>query len=135
MATTKGSGGLVKVAVSGGSVATIAEVRSYTMDVSADTVEDTVMGDSARTYKPSLKSATLSVECYWDETDTTGQLVLDEAAEIDFELYPTGSGSGEKYYTGSGVVTSKSITASFDGMVEASFSVQVSGAVTESTVA
>ena len=135
MATTKGSGGLVKVAVSGGSVATIAEVRSYTLDVTADTVEDTVMGDSARTYKPSLTTATLSVECYWDDTDTNGQLALDEAVEIDFELYPTGSGSGERYFSGSGVVTSKSVTASFDGMVEASFSVQVSGAVTETAVA
>jgi len=135
MATTKGSGGLVKVAASGGSVATIAEVRSYTLDVTADTVEDTVMGDSARTYKPSLTTATLSVDCYWDDTDTNGQLVLDEAVEIDFELYPTGSGSGERYFSGSGVVTSKSVTASFDGMVEASFSVQVSGSVTEAAVA
>ena len=38
-----------------------------------------------------------------------------------------------KYYTGTGIVTSKSITASFDGMVEASFAIQVNGAVTEAT--
>lgn len=133
MATTKGSSGLVKVAASGGSVANVAEVRSYTIDTQAETVEDTVMGDTARTYKSSLKTATLSVEAYWDESDSTGQMVLDEGTEIDFELYPTGSGTGETYYSGSGIVTSKSITASFDGMVEASFSVQVSGAVTEAT--
>lgn len=133
MATTKGSSGLVKVAASGGSVANVAEVRSYTIDTQAETVEDTVMGDTSRTYKSSLKTATLSVEAYWDESDSTGQMVLDEGTEIDFELYPTGSGTGETYYSGSGIVTSKSITASFDGMVEASFSVQVSGAVTEAT--
>lgn len=133
MATTKGNGGVIKVAVSGGSVASVSEVRSYSFETSADTVEDTVMGDSSRTYKPSLKTSTFSVEVYWDETDTTGQLVLDESAQIDFELYPTGTGNGEIYFSGSGIVTSKSITASFDGMVEASFSVQVSGDVSELT--
>lgn len=130
---TKGSAGLVKVAVAGGNVANVAEVRSYTIDTQAETVEDTVMGDTSRTYKGSLKTATLSVECYWDYADTTGQMVLDEGSSIDFELYPTGSGAGEVYYSGTGIVTSKSITASFDGMVEASFTVQVSGAVAEET--
>ena len=132
MATTTGSSGVVKVAASGGSVAVVGEVRSYTLDVTADTIEDSVIGDTARTYKQGLSSATLTVECYWDDGDAQ-QGALDERAEIDFELYPTGTGAGEKYYSGSGVVTSKSITASFDGMVEASFSVQVSGAVTEAT--
>jgi len=90
------------------------------------------MGDTARTYLPSLTSATLSVECYWDDGDAQ-QLVLDEGIDIDWEIHPTGTGAGEKYYSGGGVVTAKTITASFDGMVEASFSVQVSGAVAEST--
>lgn len=133
MATTKGTGGFVKIADAGGSVANVAEVRSYSFDTTADTIEDTAMGDSARTYKPSLTSSTFSVEVYWDNSDTNGQLVFQEGNEVDFELYPTGTGTGETYYSGSGIVTSKTITASFDGMVEASFSVQVSGAVTEAT--
>lgn len=132
MATNKGSSGVVKIAASGGSAAVVGEVRSYSIDTTADTVEDTVMGDTARTYLPSLTSATLSVECYWDDGDAQ-QLVLDEGIDIDWEIHPTGTGAGEKYYSGGGVVTAKTITASFDGMVEASFSVQVSGAVTEST--
>ena len=130
MATNKGSSGVVKIAASGGSVAVVGEVRSYSIDTTADTVEDTVMGDTARTYLPSLTSATLSVECYWDDGDAQ-QLVLDEGTDIDWEIHPTGTGAGEKYYSGGGVVTAKTITASLDGMVEASFSVQVSGAVTE----
>jgi hypothetical protein len=54
--------------------------------------------------------------------------------DIDFELYPTGSGTGEKYYSGGGLVTSKELTASFDGMVEATFTLQGTGALTETTV-
>lgn len=132
MATTTGSSGVVKVATSGGSVAVVGEVRSYTFDGTADTIEDSVMGDSARSYKAGLKTNTLTVECYWDEADAP-QGILDERASVDFELYPTGTGTGETYFSGSGIVTSRSVTASFDGMVEASFSIQCSGAVTEAT--
>ena len=133
MTTTAGSSGVVKVAVDGGSVAQVSEVRSFSFDGTSDVIEDSVMGDSSRTYKAGLKTTTMTLETYWDETDTTGQLVLDEGANIDFEVYPTGMGTGEKYYTGGGLVTGRTISAAFDGMVEASYSVQVSGAVTEAT--
>ena len=132
MATTKGSSGVVKLAVSGGSVAAMGEVRSFTLSESADTIEDSVMGDTARTYLSSLTSATLSMDVYWDDADAV-QLVMDSGAALDWELYPTGTGTGEKYYSGGGILTSKSLTASFDGMVEGSFALQVSGAVTEAT--
>ena len=132
MATTTGSSGVVKLQVAGTSVAVIGEVRSYTLDGSADTIEDSVMGDTARTYKPGLENSTVSLECYWDDSDAQ-QLVIDNRASLDFEIYPTGTGTGEKYYSGTGLVTSKSITAAFDGMVEAAFAIQVSGAVTEAT--
>ena len=58
---------------------------------------------------------------------------LDSGAAIDWEIHPTGTGTGEKYYGGAGIVTAKTISASYDGLVEASFSVQVSGAITEAT--
>lgn len=130
MATTTGSSGVVKIAVKDGTLAVVGEVRSYTIDVTADTIEDSVIGDTARTYKQGLSSATLTVEVYWDEADAQ-QEILDERALVDFELFPTGTGAGQKSFEGTGVVTSRSITASFDGMVEASFSIQVSGAITE----
>lgn len=132
MATHTGSTGVVKLAVAGGTEAVVGEVRSYTIETSADTIEDSTMGDVARTYKAGLEASTLSLECYWDDADAQ-QLVLDARAAIDFEIYPTGTGTGEKYYTGTGNVTSKSITAAFDGMVEATFAIQVSGVVTEAT--
>jgi len=132
MATTTGSSGVVKIAAAGGSVAVVGEVRSFTFDGSADTIEDSVMGDTARSYKEGLKTNTLSMDVYWDEADAQ-QLILDERASIDFELYPTGTGTGEIYFSGNGIVTSRSITASFDGMVEASFAIQCNGAVTEAT--
>jgi len=133
MATKTGASGVVKLQVSGTTVAVVGEVRSFTFDGSADTIEDSVMGDVSRSYKAGLKTNTVSIECYWDEADAQ-QLVIDERASLDFEVYPTGTGSGETFYSGTGIVTSRSITGSFDGMVEASFSIQCSGDVTEAQV-
>jgi hypothetical protein len=129
MATHKGSEGTVK---SGANA--IAEIRSYTITETADVLEDTSMGDSSRTYLASLKTFTGSIECFWDETDTNGQLTLDVGSTVTINIYPEGSTSGDTYYTGSVIITEKSITASFDGMVEASFSFQGTGALSETTV-
>ena len=129
MATHKGSEGTVK---SGANA--IAEIRSYTITETADTLEDSTMGDSSRTYLASLKTFTGSIECFWDETDTNGQLTLDPGSTVTINIYPEGSTSGDTYYTGSVIVTEKSVTASYDGMVEASFSFQGTGALSETTV-
>jgi predicted secreted protein len=129
MATHKGSEGTVKV----GSNA-VAEIRSYSIEESADTLEDTSMGDSARTYKPSLTSFSGSLDVFWDETDTSGQGALSIGSEVTLNVYPEGDASGDTYYSGSAIVTGVSRTGSFDGLVEASISVQGNGALTASTV-
>lgn len=130
MATHTGSEGTVKV----GSNA-IAEIRSFSIEESADTLEDTTMGDTARTYKPSLTSFSGSVDVFWDETDTTGQGALTIGAEVTLNLYPEGDTSGDTYLTGSAIVTGRSVNSSFDGLVEMSISVQGNGALTQTTVA
>ena len=130
MSSHKGSEGIVKV----GSNA-VAEIRSYSIEESADTLEDTSMGDSAKTYKASLTSFSGSLDVFWDETDTNGQGALSIGAEVTLNFYPEGDTAGDTYYTGSAIVTGVSRTASYDGLVEASISVQGNGALTESTVA
>jgi hypothetical protein len=129
MATHKGSEGTVKVSTNA-----VAEIRSYTITETADVLEDTTMGDASRTYLASLKTFTGSIDCFWDETDTNGQLALDPGSTVTINIYPEGSTSGDTYYTGSVIITEKSVTASFDGMVEASFSFQGTGALSETTV-
>jgi hypothetical protein len=130
MATHTGSEGTVKV----GSNA-IAEIRSFSIEESADTLETTTMGDTARTYSSSLTTFTGSVDVFWDETDTSGQGALTIGAEVTLNLYPEGDTSGDTYYTGTDIVTGRTINSSFDGLVEMSISVQGSGALTETTVA
>lgn len=129
MATHTGSEGTVK---SGANA--VAEIRSYTISETGDTIEDSSMGDSSRTYKAGLKTFTASVECFWDETDTTGQGSFDVGSTVTLNVYPEGASTGDIYYTGSAIVTGKTVNATFDGMVEASFTLQGTGALSESTV-
>lgn len=130
MATHTGSEGTVKV---GSDV--IAEIRSFSIEETADTLEDTTMGDIARTYKPSLTAFSGSVDVFWDETDTAGQGALTVGAAITINFYPEGDTSGDTYYTGAAIVTGRTINSSFDGLVEASLTLQGNGALTASTVA
>lgn len=128
MATHTGSEGTVKIGSD-----TLGEIRSYTVESTGETIEDSSMGDAARTYKAGLTTFTASFEVYFDETDTA-QNAVDAGSSITFSVYPEGDTAGDTYYTGSGIVTGRSITATFDGMVEMSLSVQGSGALTETTV-
>jgi predicted secreted protein len=134
MATHAGSEGVVKTAAKDGTVATVGEVRSYTIESSAEVIEDTTLSDTDRTYKVGLKTFTGTLEVFFDETDAE-QSRLDVGTEIEFDVYREGDTSGDTYYAGEAIVTGRSITASIDGMVEMSVSVQGNGALTESTVA
>lgn len=128
MATHTGSEGTVKVGTT-----TIAEIRSFSVEETSDTAEDTSMGDSYRTYKTTLKSWSGSVDVFWDETDTTGQGALAVGSEVTMKFYPEGATTGDIYLTGSAIVTSLSINSSFDGLVESSIKVQGTGALSTAT--
>lgn len=128
MATFSGSAGVVKA---GGSA--IGEIRSFTVDQTGDTVEDTAMGDSTRSFKATLNTFTASIDALFDENDTA-QIAMTIGTELAFLFQPEGSGSGAYQLSGTGLVTGISQTQSFDGLVERSFTVQGTGALTIGTV-
>ena len=123
-----GKDGVLKV---GG--VTVAQLRSFSVDETGDTVEDTTMTSTFRTYKPTLTSFTGSADVYWDETDA-GQNAITINSEPTIGFYPEGATGGDTYYSGSCIVTGISISASFDGMVEASITFQGKSALTKTTV-
>lgn len=130
MATETSANGVVKA----GSNA-VAEVTGYTLNQTSDTTEDTVIGDSWRTHKATLKSYTASIDCFFDASDTTGQGAFVVGAEITFSLYPYGEGTtGDVYYSGTGIITSRNITTSVGEMITMTLEVQGTGALTTSTV-
>tara|TARA_S200002703_G_scaffold81462_1_gene70246 strand:- start:782 stop:1171 length:390 start_codon:yes stop_codon:yes gene_type:complete len=129
MATHVGTSGVVKVGTD-----TVAEVTGFTIDQSNDTVEDTSLTDTSKTYKVLRSDATGTVECHWDETDTTGQGALTIGAEVTLNLYPEGADAGDTYYTGTAIVTSLSQAVTLDGVISRTINVQFSGGVSTTTV-
>jgi len=128
MATHLGKEGTVQVGSN-----SIAEIRSFSIDETVDTVEDTSMGDAAKTYLASIKDFSGSVDVIYDESDTNGQTALAVGATVTLNFAPEGASTGDVKLTGDAIVTGKSISSSFDGLVEASISVQGTGVLTTTT--
>ena len=129
MATHVGTSGVVKVGTD-----TVAEVTGFTIDQSNDTVEDTTLTDTSKTYKVLRSDATGTIECHWDETDSTGQGALTIGASVTLNLYPEGADAADTYYTGTAIVTSLSQSVTLDGVISRTINVQFSGGVSTTTV-
>ena len=133
MATYTGENGQVKIDDSAGSLITIAEVRSWTVDHTKDVIEDTVMGDAARTYKSGLHQFSGSMEVVYEDSGDGGNIqhaAFDPAQGdngLTIELYPDAS-AGFKL-TGEIIVTSVPRTASFDDLITATVNFQGTGAL------
>jgi predicted secreted protein len=128
MATHTGSEGLIKIGAD-----TLGELRSYSLETTGDTIEDTSMGDSARTYKSGLTAWSGTASLYFDEADTA-QTALTVGSSITIKVYFEGASSGDKFYEGTAIVTGQSVSASFDGLVESEISFTGTGALALSTV-
>ena len=129
MATHTGSSGVIKIGTN-----TIAEVRSFTIDTTAEILEDTTLTDTSKSFKVGKKGATVSVECFWDETDTNGQIALAEGSSVAMDLFPEGADSSDYYFSGTWLVTATSVSVPTDDIIEATFSATLNGALSRSTV-
>ena len=128
MATYTGENGTVKIGSDSAGESAIAEVRSWTVEHTKDVIEDTVMGDAARTYKAGLHQFTGSMEVVYDDGHTTSNAFRpDSDSALYVEFYPNTS-AGQKF-TGQVLVTSVSRTASFDDLVTATVNFQGTGAL------
>ena len=135
MSTYTGENGKVEITSDDSAgLTTIAEVRSWTVEHTKDVIEDTVMGDAARTYKPGLHSFTGSMEVVYDDGHISASNAFNPAQDgaLSVEFWPSTTG-GEKF-TGSVIVTSVSRTASFEDLVTATVNFQGTGALTAQSV-
>ena len=124
MATHSGNGGLVKIGAN-----TVAEVLDWSLTEGAQTMDDTVQGDSADTHIVGTVNWSGSVNCYWDETDTNGQGAMTIGASVSLALLPDGSGATDWDFTGTATITSIERSSANNSIVTANFSFQGNGAL------
>lgn len=129
MATHTGLEGVLKIGANA-----IAEVKSFIINQVGDTVEDTVKGDTWRTFKPTLNSWTGETTVQFDEADTNGQEACTIGAEVTGNFYPGGETAGNKLLSGSAIITARDIESPEDGMVMMNLTLQGNGALAESAV-
>jgi len=133
-----GESGVIKFTGDDSAVVAVASVRSFTIDQETQTIESTVMGQSARSYEPGLKQFSGSMDVYFRD-ENEGQKGLfnaiggHESSGTAIELYPSGETTGIKL-SGNVIITGHSITSNFDGMVEASITFQGDGALTKTDI-
>ena len=104
MATYKGLSGVIKAITDNGTPATVGEVKNFSLEASAEVIEDTALGDASKTFVAGLKTFTVSLECHYDSSDAA-QADLIEGEKVDLELHPEGTAAGRQKLTGEGIVT------------------------------
>ena len=140
MATYTGKSGVLMIYNGSSGNKAVAEIKSFTLDSTMDTIENTAMGATAnsRTYKAGLETSTFTAEILYagQENSTNADHVaafLLGSEAVAFEMYPSGTTASatpvNSAITGNAIITGYSISSSFDDMVTATISAQVSGAI------
>ncbi|OUW39745.1 MAG: hypothetical protein CBD35_02350 [Verrucomicrobia bacterium TMED175] len=128
MATHHGKEGVVKA---GGTA--IGELTGFTLETTADVVEDTELSDATKSFLAGRTSFSGTLEMSYDETDSPQQ-TLTVGSSIAFILLPEGDTSGDESFTGSGIVTGMSVNNAMDAVITRSVTFQGTGALTRGTV-
>ena len=128
MATHHGKEGVVKAGGSG-----IGELTGFTLETTADVVEDTALTDATKSFLAGRTSFSGSLDMNYDETDSPQQ-TLTVGSSIDFILLPEGNSSGDESFTGSGIITSMSVTNAMDAVITRTVNFQGTGTLTRGTV-
>ena len=131
-----GNTGLLQVDADGsGTYSTVAQLTDWTVEVSADQIEVSVMGNANKEFFGGQYSWSLSASMRYVEDDAAQELMLTSmqtAAEMHVKLYHTsssGTGSGD-YWSGSVINGSLSTTGTLNDAVNVSLTAQGSGTLT-----
>ena len=131
MATFIGKDGVIR---SGANA--VGETTEWSVDSSAEPVEDTALGDEWKTFKGGSdieKTWTFSLTSHWDDTDTNGQEAMTVGASISLELYPEGTTASNAKLTGTAIIDTVAIGVTRGAVNSRTISGQGSGALTIGT--
>ena len=128
MATHHGKEGVVTAGGTG-----VGELTGFTLETTADVVEDTALTDATKSFVAGRTSFSGTLEMSYDETDSPQQ-TLTVGSSIAFVVLPEGNASGDEKFSGTGIVTGMSVTNGMDAVVTRSVTFQGTGALTRATV-
>ena len=143
-----GNNGVVKVSTSSSAITwatpgstsptggtAIGEIRSYSVEATADTIETSTMGNDTRQYVKGMSTWSGNADVLFDgaqfnliQPNRSGTAEVG-SVPVFMVFYPQGdtAGTTDQIFGGSVVITGFTVTASYDGLIEASISFQGSG--------
>lgn len=130
MATYNGKDGVFQAITTGGSLATVTNLKSWSVEQTTDSIESTVMGATgdAKTFTTGMSSWTASCELLYDLSNAVqADLVIGES--VDIKIWPNTVSQAESW-AGTGVVTSTSQSGALGDLVGSSITVQGTGVLT-----
>ena len=136
MAVLRGEQGAVQFDAAGSSNATIVGTRSWTLNITKETLDTSKNGETFRSFVGSMVAGSGTVELVYDP-DATGQAAFIEdvvttadTADATFELFTTGTTSGTDSVSFAGIITSMDIASTAGDLVVATCNFITSGAIT-----
>jgi hypothetical protein len=129
MAILKGKDGVISQGLNN-----LGCISSFSITMEADTLEATCMGHAGwRQFEGSLKSWNGTVEAYFEDDYTAGQIPdIGETITITFKVTDGDTTPADQVtYTGDAVVTSRSVEVGVEDLVTMSFDLTGSGPLTE----
>ncbi len=120
MSTETGNSGSLSFAAS-----SITELKQWSLEENAEQIDDTAMGDLARTSKSGLPNANGTIEVHYDEADSV-QESMDPSVSGVLVLFPKGSASGKPRITLTIQITGRSTSGAIDEILPQSFNYAIS---------
>jgi len=133
MATIYGNNGEIKI-----SSTAVGEVKSWSLTISRDTIEDTSMGDVAKTFVYGKSSASGTIEVHFDDDDSAQGTLRDaviNGTTVALDLFTNDSSTtGTDYYSLTALITSQDVSVEMDSIESRTYNFTSTGAVSKSAV-
>ena len=130
MGTYKGQDGVFQAITTGGSLATVTNLKTWSIEQSIDSIETSTMGATgdAKTFTTGQSTWTASCEVLYDLSNAVqADLIVGES--VDIKIWPN-TVSNTESWAGTGVVTATSQSGAIGDMVGSSITVQGTGVLT-----
>lgn len=131
MANYQGNNGTVKIKSGADALTAVADVRTWSVTVNRETVENTAMGDDYRKYLKGLQMWNGSMDIVYNDSEASivaTSINPDTDNAVTVEFY--GDNADGTKFVGEVIVTAFTVNASYDGLMTASVTFQGTGAPT-----
>lgn len=135
MAVHEGKYAIVQIDVSG-TPTQFGEVRSYTLEITSNTIDVSTIGTDWKAYLRGQRSWSGTIECFYDPTDAAQaelESLVDAGSTIHLTFLDLGTGSGNPQKEGDAVVTGVTTTVTTEDAIGLSISFQGTGPLTTTT--